>query len=198
MLDEGEVVMFEAVTFRSGDQTLVGHLFPAAFGSGPAPAVVIVGPMTFVEEQAPLQYARRLASSGYTSLIFDPRYRGESGGEPRCLEDPVAKVADLRAAVAFLAERQDGVTAATARISGSSAAAWIAVLPPMHSPSTANRPASTTFHGDEELLTQTIAGIGTWLGWNLSLLTAEWWLERGFRPPRPRGASAARANTVVS
>ncbi|MGY2011552.1 DUF2306 domain-containing protein [Nocardia gipuzkoensis] len=57
---------------------------------------------------------------------------------------------------------------------------------------------ATTFHGDEELLTQTIAGIGTWLGWTLSLLTAEWWLERGFRPPRPRGASAARATTVVS
>jgi hypothetical protein len=32
----------------------------------------------------------------------------------------------------------------------------------------------TTFHGDEALLIQTIAGIGTWLGWTLSLLTAEW------------------------
>jgi uncharacterized membrane protein YozB (DUF420 family) len=39
----------------------------------------------------------------------------------------------------------------------------------------------TTFHGDEELLTETIAGIGTWLGWTLSLLTAEWWIERGQR-----------------
>jgi hypothetical protein len=69
--------------------------------------VAVIGPMTFVKEQAPLQYARRLARNGYTALIFDPRYRGESGGEPRCLEDPVAKVEDLRAAVAFLATRPD-------------------------------------------------------------------------------------------
>jgi uncharacterized protein len=97
----------ERVTFTSGGQTLVGRLYPAAFGSGPAPAVAIVGPETFVKEQAPLPYARRLARNGYTALIFDPRYRGESGGEPRCLEDPVAKVEDLRAAVAFLAARPD-------------------------------------------------------------------------------------------
>lgn len=37
----------------------------------------------------------------------------------------------------------------------------------------------TTFHGDETQLTQTIAGIGTWLGWTVSLLIAEAWLERG-------------------
>jgi uncharacterized membrane protein YozB (DUF420 family) len=40
----------------------------------------------------------------------------------------------------------------------------------------------TTFHGDETLLVQTIAGIGTWLGWTLSLLIAQWWLERRPRP----------------
>ncbi|MCO6005401.1 alpha/beta hydrolase [Actinoallomurus purpureus] len=97
----------ERVTFTSGDRPLVGRLYPAAFGDGPAPAVAIIGPMTFVKEQAPLQYARRLAANGFTVLIFDSRYRGESGGEPRCLEDPVAKVQDLRAAVGFLAARPD-------------------------------------------------------------------------------------------
>lgn len=97
----------ERVTFTTGGETVVGRLFPAAFGTGPAPAVAIIGPMTFVKEQAPLQYARRLARNGYTALIFDPRYRGESGGEPRCLEDPVAKAEDLRAAVAFLATRPE-------------------------------------------------------------------------------------------
>ncbi|BCK53400.1 DUF2306 domain-containing protein [Nocardia wallacei] len=46
----------------------------------------------------------------------------------------------------------------------------------------------TTFHGDEQLMTQTIAGIGTWLGWTSSLLVAEWWLERGLtRERRVRG-----------
>ncbi|MBF6338856.1 DUF2306 domain-containing protein [Nocardia abscessus] len=50
---------------------------------------------------------------------------------------------------------------------------------------------NTTFHGDEELLAQTIAGIGTWLGWTLSLLTAEWWLERGLRVRKTRTAADA-------
>ncbi|MFI2234308.1 DUF2306 domain-containing protein [Nocardia testacea] len=46
--------------------------------------------------------------------------------------------------------------------------------------------SATTFHGDEDLLVQTIAGIGTWLGWTLSLLTAQWWLDRRSRPAGAR------------
>jgi hypothetical protein len=38
---------------------------------------------------------------------------------------------------------------------------------------------STTFKGDEMLMTQTIAGLAGWLGWVVTLLVAEWWLERG-------------------
>ncbi|WP_051023067.1 DUF2306 domain-containing protein [Nocardia pneumoniae] len=56
----------------------------------------------------------------------------------------------------------------------------------------------TTFHGDEELLTQTIAGIGTWLGWTLCLLIAEWWLERGLRSPRVGRVPGPRAMARVS
>jgi fermentation-respiration switch protein FrsA (DUF1100 family) len=92
----------ERVSFDSHGETVVGRLFPAAFGSGPAPAVAILGPMTYQKEQAPAQYARRLAQLGFTALIFDPRWRGESSGEPRCYESPVAKGADLRAALAYL------------------------------------------------------------------------------------------------
>jgi uncharacterized protein len=92
----------ERVTFEGEDETLVGRLYPAAFGAPPAPAVALVGPMTFQKEQAPTLYAERLSQLGYTALVFDPRYRGESGGEPRCYESPAAKVEDLRAAVAFL------------------------------------------------------------------------------------------------
>ncbi|MBF6468520.1 DUF2306 domain-containing protein [Nocardia beijingensis] len=50
----------------------------------------------------------------------------------------------------------------------------------------------TSFHGDETLLTQTIAGIGTWLGWTLSLLIAEAWLERGRTPRRAELVSTGR------
>ena len=34
------------------------------------------------------------------------------------------------------------------------------------------------FGGSEKLLTWTIAGLATWLGWVVTLLIAEWWLER--------------------
>lgn len=36
----------------------------------------------------------------------------------------------------------------------------------------------TTFHGDEKLMSWTIAGATAWLGWTLSLLAAQWWLDR--------------------
>ncbi|WP_433435456.1 alpha/beta hydrolase [Nonomuraea sp. CA-141351] len=97
----------QRVTLVSGGQPMAGRLYPALSADGPAPAVAIIGPMTSVKEQAPMRYAERLAASGFTTLVFDPRYRGESGGEPRNLEDPVAKVADLRAAVEFLAGRPE-------------------------------------------------------------------------------------------
>jgi hypothetical protein len=63
--------------------------------------------MTHVKEMQPFQYARRLARNGFLALAFDPRSRGESSGEPRCVESPADKVADLRAAAAYLADRPD-------------------------------------------------------------------------------------------
>jgi fermentation-respiration switch protein FrsA (DUF1100 family) len=95
------------VTFPSRGETLVGHFHAAAGADGPAPAVVILGPMTFQKEQAPTEYARRFPALGFSALAFDPRFRGESSGEPRCWENPMAKVEDLIAAVDYLASRPD-------------------------------------------------------------------------------------------
>ena len=74
---------------------------------GPHPAVVIIGPVAFVKEQSPLQYATRLAQNGIAALIFDPRYYGASTGDPRQLESGVAKIEDLRATLDYLAQRDD-------------------------------------------------------------------------------------------
>lgn len=92
------------VTFTSKGETLVGHLFlPDDFNEAKTyPAVPIFGPMTFAKEQAPTEYARRFAARGFAALAFDPRYRGESSGEPRELEHPDAKVQDIKAAAGFL------------------------------------------------------------------------------------------------
>lgn len=97
----------EKVHFRSGDTTLTGDLYKPEQLNVPAPAVVIIGPMTYVKEQAPTNYATRLAKQGYIALAFDCRYRGESGGEPRAFENPQHKVEDIRAAVEYLSTRPD-------------------------------------------------------------------------------------------
>ncbi|MDX2233052.1 MAG: alpha/beta hydrolase [Hyphomonadaceae bacterium] len=96
---------FQKVKFPSGDSYCVGDLYLPAHS--PAPAVTIIGPMTYQKEQAPTQYARRLADLGYAALAFDARYRGESGGMPRCWENPAAKVEDLHSSIEYLASRPE-------------------------------------------------------------------------------------------
>ena len=68
----------------------------------PVPAFAIIGPIGFVKEQSPIQYATRLARMGYVTLVFDPRHFGETGGEPLQFDSPELKTADLRAAVEHL------------------------------------------------------------------------------------------------
>ncbi|CUH98521.1 alpha/beta hydrolase [Leisingera aquaemixtae] len=95
------------VTFPSGAETLAGKFFMPP-GEGPFPAVAVVGPVAFVKEQSPVQYATRLARQGLAVLIFDPRYHGASSGEPRRFESGEAKTEDIGAALTFLAA-QEGV-----------------------------------------------------------------------------------------
>lgn len=96
------------VRFESGGVELVGLLYAPADTTGPQPGVVLLGPFGSIKEQSPMEYATRLARDGFVTLIFDPRYSGESGGEPRRLESPKAKIEDVRAALDFL-ERQPKV-----------------------------------------------------------------------------------------
>ena len=91
----------QRITFTSHGETLVGNLHLPT-GDGPFPAVVIVGPETYIKEQAPTEYARRFANDGLAALVFDPRYSGESSGEPRRFENPHHKVEDIKAAVDYL------------------------------------------------------------------------------------------------
>ncbi|CAM4037295.1 hypothetical protein RABR111495_24450 [Rahnella bruchi] len=53
---------------------------------------------------------RALAARGYIVLTFGPAYQGASSGQPRVLESPADRIADLRAAVDFLI-RQNQVDA---------------------------------------------------------------------------------------
>ncbi|MBD2306032.1 alpha/beta hydrolase [Chroococcidiopsis sp. FACHB-1243] len=97
----------QKIKFNSQGVELVGCLFaPEDLQGKKAPAIPILGPVAFVKEQSPLQYATRLASEGFITLIFDPRTHGESGGEPRRYESGKAKVQDIRAAIDFLATQE--------------------------------------------------------------------------------------------
>jgi fermentation-respiration switch protein FrsA (DUF1100 family) len=96
----------ERVTFESGGEPLVGTLFLPE-GRGPAAGVVLDGPLTSVKEQVTGNYARAMAARGYVALAFDHRFFGESGGRPRQLESPAAKIDDLRGALSFLATRPE-------------------------------------------------------------------------------------------
>lgn len=92
------------VTFRSGADTLVGHIYlpEGASALAPVPAVVVTGAWFTVKEQMPTLYARELARRGFAALVFDFRGFGESGGAIRQRETPADKIVDITAAAAFL------------------------------------------------------------------------------------------------
>lgn len=97
----------ESITFPNGAITMAGNLFtPEGFDpAGTYPAIVVVHPGGGVKEQTAGLYAQKLAVQGYVTLAFDASFQGESGGEPRHLEDPAARVEDIRAAVDYLQSR---------------------------------------------------------------------------------------------
>lgn len=92
------------VTFRNRDIEIVGDLhLPDDFREDARyPALVLTTPGSSVKEQIGGIYAERLARRGFVALTFDPAYQGESGGSPRDLEDPAARVEDIHCAVDYL------------------------------------------------------------------------------------------------
>ena len=95
----------ETFIFQSAGERVVGNLFMPR--TKPLGVVVTNGPLTSVKEQAAGVYAQAMAERGYAALAFDYRYFGESGGQPRQLENPQANIEDIRnAASALLADKR--------------------------------------------------------------------------------------------
>jgi fermentation-respiration switch protein FrsA (DUF1100 family) len=96
--------MQQKIRFYSQGLGLAGHLyFPDHFSPAQQyPAIIVGGSWTTVKEQMSGLYAERLSRHGFITLAFDPRYFGESEGEPRYWESPEAKIADYESAVSFL------------------------------------------------------------------------------------------------
>jgi fermentation-respiration switch protein FrsA (DUF1100 family) len=92
--------MKEPFEFESEGETLVGTLFlPVKKAVG---VVVASGPLTSVKEQAAGAYAKAMAERGFAALAFDHRYFGETGGQPRQLENPLARIEDIKNAATAL------------------------------------------------------------------------------------------------
>lgn len=92
------------VSFKNRDLDIAGQLrLPNGFDDKKSyAALVIVTPGSSVKEQIGAVYGSKMADRGFVTLTFDPSYQGESGGEPRDLEDPAARVEDVRCAVDYL------------------------------------------------------------------------------------------------
>ena len=74
------------------------------------PAVLVGGSWTTVKEQMSGLYAEELARQGFITLAIDPRYFGESEGEPKFWENPEAKIVDYKNAIGYL-ENVEGIDA---------------------------------------------------------------------------------------
>lgn len=98
----------DTVKFRNPDMAwdIAADLhFPPAFdASKKYPAIVSAHPIGSCKEQTSGNvYGAALAKEGFVVAAFDRSFQGESGGEPRRIEDPAHSVEDFSHVVDYLA-----------------------------------------------------------------------------------------------
>lgn len=102
-------VKIEKVSFPNRFyNNVVGNLhYPPNYDAGKKYAAIVVGhPFGGVKEQTSGLHTQKMAELGYITLAFDATHYGESGGYPRYIESPEARVEDFSAAVDFLSNHQ--------------------------------------------------------------------------------------------
>ncbi|MFD8509930.1 alpha/beta hydrolase [Streptomyces antimycoticus] len=93
--------MPQHISIPRGALDLAADLYlPDGFDAAePQAAVVLATPGSSVKEQIGANYASRLAENGFAALTFDPSHQGQSGGQPRDLEDPYRRGEDISYAI---------------------------------------------------------------------------------------------------
>jgi dienelactone hydrolase len=91
----------EEISFRSTDADCAGWLYRPDQVDGELACVVLGHGFGGVKEARLDAYAERFAEAGYAALVFDYRYHGDSGGEPRLLINIDRQHEDWGAAIAF-------------------------------------------------------------------------------------------------
>lgn len=88
---------------------VVGNLyFPPNYDANKKYSAIIIGhPFGGVKEQTSGLHAQKMAELGYITLAFDATHYGESGGYPRYIESPEARVEDFSAAVDYLSNHKN-------------------------------------------------------------------------------------------
>jgi len=96
--------MQESVKFSNKDWKVAANLYlPDNLDKAKKyAAIVCVHPGSSVKEQTAGLYASKLSTAGFVAIAFDASFQGESGGQPRYLEDPATRVEDIRCAVDYL------------------------------------------------------------------------------------------------
>jgi len=94
----------QSVTFKNRTWDVAAELYlPDNFDTNKKyAAIVCVHPGSSCKGQTAGLYAAKLADQGFVTITFDASFQGESGGEPRYIEDPATRVEDVRCAVDYL------------------------------------------------------------------------------------------------
>lgn len=107
------------VTIASGGESLAAWLYRPQGVTAPAPCVVMAHGFSATREEGLAPYAEAFVAAGLAVLLFDYRYFGDSGGQPRQRLDIGAQRADYRAAIRH-ARALEGVDPARIVLWGSS------------------------------------------------------------------------------
>lgn len=103
--------MRDDVCFRSGRDEVAAWMYtPDRTPGGDLPCVVMAHGFSLTRHDGLDPYARAFAAAGLKVLVFDHRFLGDSGGQPRQSFTKAAQLEDWRNAIAY-ARAQPGVDA---------------------------------------------------------------------------------------